>query len=71
MRHAEGTRARHSTTLQKNPQMLPLDPRNPGDAYLQAELDRDRRRERFLLLQTVVAVAVIAVIVVIRQAFFL
>lgn len=71
MRHAEGARARHSTTVQKNPQMLPLDPRNPGDAYLQAELDRDRKREHLLLLQTIIALAVIAVIVVLRQEFLL
>jgi hypothetical protein len=48
----------------------PVDPKDPGVEFLQAEIDSDRRSERILIPKTIVALAFIAVIVVIRQVFF-
>lgn len=48
----------------------PADPRNPGDDFLQAELDRDRRTERWIAVKAVIALAAVGVLVVIRQVFF-
>ena len=50
--------------------IAPADPRDPGDDYLQAELDRDRRTERWVVMKAVIALAAVAVLVVIRQVFF-
>ena len=50
--------------------IAPADPRDPGDDYLQAELDRDRRTERWIVLKAVIAIAAVAVLVFIRQVFF-
>jgi hypothetical protein len=48
----------------------PVDPKDPGAEFLQAEIDSDRRSERILIPKAIVALAFIAVIVVIRQVFF-
>jgi hypothetical protein len=53
-----------------NTELRPADPRHPDAAFIQAELDRDRRHEWVLIPKTVVALAVVAVLVVIRQLFF-
>jgi hypothetical protein len=49
---------------------VPLDPRNPGDEFIQRELDDDRRGEWKLLPKTAIALAFVAVLVVIRQLWF-
>jgi hypothetical protein len=49
---------------------VPLDPRNPGDEYIQREIDNDRRGEWKLLPKTAIALAFVAVLVVIRQVYF-
>ena len=48
----------------------PTDARNPGDDYLRAELQRDRRTERWIAMKAVIAIAAVAVLVIIRQVFF-
>ncbi|MCU1528919.1 MAG: hypothetical protein JWP75_2682 [Frondihabitans sp.] len=48
----------------------PADPKDPGNAFLWAEIRADRRGEWILLPKAVAALVFIAVIVVIRQAFF-
>jgi hypothetical protein len=60
----EGSRASRSAEI------LLIDPRHPDLAYIQRELDRDRRRERLLIPVTIVALLVVGVLVVIRQLFF-
>jgi hypothetical protein len=49
---------------------VPLDPRNPGDEYIQRELDDDRRGEWKLLPKTAIALVFVAVLVVVRQLCF-
>ncbi|CAN5494730.1 hypothetical protein [Lacisediminihabitans sp. H27-G8] len=48
----------------------PVDPRNPGDEFLQREIDDNRRSEFWLIPKAVLALAVVAVLVVIREVFF-
>ena len=48
----------------------PNDPRNPGDSYLQNEIDENRRHERWLVPKALLAIAVVAVLVIIRQVYF-
>jgi hypothetical protein len=48
----------------------PADPRNPGDAFLQREIDDNRRSELWLIPKAVLALAIVAVLVVIREVFF-
>jgi hypothetical protein len=48
----------------------PNDPRDPGDSYLQNEIDENRRHERWLVLKALLAIAVVAVLVIIRQVYF-
>jgi hypothetical protein len=50
--------------------MTEIDPRHPSDAFIQRELDRDRKHEWVLIPKAIIAVAVVAVLVVIRQLFF-
>ncbi|MGV8881807.1 MAG: hypothetical protein ACOH19_06610 [Rhodoglobus sp.] len=50
--------------------IAPADPRDPGDDYLRAELERDRRTERWVAMKAVIALAAVAVLVIIRQVFF-
>ncbi len=47
------------------------DVRNPGDAFIQAEIDSNRRYEWLLIPKAFVALLVVAVLVVIRQVFFI
>lgn len=49
---------------------VPIDIRNPGEEYLQQEIERDRRHERTLIPKALLALFVVAVLVVIRQVFF-
>jgi hypothetical protein len=48
----------------------PADPTHPDAAFLQRELDRDRKGEWVLIPKTLIALGVVAVLVVIRQLFF-
>jgi hypothetical protein len=50
--------------------LLPADPRHPDAEFIQRELDRDRKREWFLVPKTIIALAIVAALVVIRQLFF-
>jgi hypothetical protein len=46
------------------------DVNNPGDAFIQAEIDSNRRYEWVLIPKALAGLAVVAVLVVIRQVFF-
>ncbi|MCU1422981.1 MAG: hypothetical protein JWN36_2632 [Microbacteriaceae bacterium] len=48
----------------------PNDRRDPGDSYLQNEIDENRRHERWLVPKALLAIAVVAVLVIIRQVYF-
>jgi hypothetical protein len=48
----------------------PADRRNPGQAYLQREIDDNRRGEFALLWKTALALLFVAVLVAIRVIFF-
>lgn len=49
---------------------VPNDPRNPGDSYLQQEIDENRRHERWLVPKALLAIALVVVLVIIRQVYF-
>lgn len=66
MNHAEGRPARHSSRST----IEPVDLRNPGDAFLQQEIDANRRTERWLIGKAAIALAVVGILVAIRQVFF-
>jgi hypothetical protein len=53
-----------------NRELPPLDHRNPGDAYLNRELERERRGERWLIVKSLVAIGVVAILVILRQLYF-
>ena len=64
-RLADAAPSRHSGA------MPPVgDIRNPGDAFIQAEIESNRRFEWLLPLKGLLAVAVVLVLVVIRKLFF-
>jgi hypothetical protein len=46
------------------------DPQHPDAEFLQRELDRDRKREWFLIPKTLIALAIVAVLVLVRQLYF-
>ena len=48
----------------------PIDPRNPGDAYLQNEIDANARAERWLIAKAAIALAVVGILILVRQVFF-
>ena len=48
----------------------PVDPRNPGNAFVQRELDDNRRGEYALIWKTALALAFVGVLVAIRVIFF-
>lgn len=48
----------------------PVDLRNPGNAFLQQEIDTNRRTERWLIGKAAIALAIVGVLVAIRQVFF-
>lgn len=76
MRHKPTTDAapagRHGagSAPQDDPIGVPADPRNPGDEFLQREIDDNRRSEYWLIPKAVLALAVVAALVVIREVFF-
>lgn len=46
------------------------DIRNPGDAFIQAEIDSNRRYEYSLIPKAIIAFAVVAALIIVRQLFF-
>jgi hypothetical protein len=50
--------------------MSQVDPKHPDAAFIQRELDADRKHEWVLVPKAIIALAVVAVLVVIRQLFF-
>ena len=46
------------------------DIRNPGDAFIQAEIDSNRRFEWLLPLKALAALGVVLLLVVIRKLYF-
>lgn len=48
----------------------PADPRNPGDAFLQDEIDRNRAGEWILLVKAGIALAFVVILVIVREVFF-
>ncbi len=49
---------------------LPTDPRNPGDEFLQREIDVNRRSELWLIPKAALALAIVAALIVVREVFF-
>ena len=45
----------------------PADRRNPGDRYLRAEIDTNRKDEYRLVVKGIVALMVVAVLAIIRE----
>lgn len=74
MKHTELPQLRHQdvggSRATRNAEILLIDPRHPDFAFIQRELDRDRKHERFLIPVALIALAVVGVLVVIRQLFF-
>lgn len=66
MKHARSAPPRHSARYV----VVPANPRNPGDVFLQQEIDANRKAERWLVLKAVIAIAFVALLIVIRQVFF-
>lgn len=66
MKHAVGAPPRHSARLIVEPVNL----NNPGDVFLQQEIDRNRRSERWLVLKAIIALAIVAGLVIVREVFF-
>lgn len=66
MKHAPDDAGRHSAT----DVVEPVDMRMPGPVFLQQELDRDRRSERWLLLKALIAIGIVAILIVVRETFF-
>ena len=64
-RLADSAPARHSRTL-----VAVADIRNPGDAYVQAEIDSNRRFEWLLPLKALLSLAFVLALVAIRVLFF-
>lgn len=46
------------------------DLRDPGDAYIQAEIDSNRRFEWLLIPKALVGFGIVGILIVIRQVFF-
>lgn len=51
-------------------QIVPTDPRNPGEEFLAQEIRADRRAERWLVPKAILALALVAVLVAVRELFF-
>ena len=66
MNHSSGRPARHSSRSI----IEPVDLRNPGDAFLQQEINANRRTERWLIGKAAIALAIVGILVTIRQVFF-
>ena len=64
-RLADSAPARHSRKL-----VAVADIRNPGDAYVQAEIDSNRRFEWLLPLKALLALAFVLALVLVRVLYF-
>jgi hypothetical protein len=58
--------ARHSA----HDEIVVDDVKDPGDAFIQAELDSNRRYEWLLIPKALVGFGIVAILIVIRQVFF-
>ena len=67
LRGAAASPARHSGSSDLS---AVDDIRDPGAAFIQAEIDANRRYEWLLIPKAIAAFAVVAVLVVVRQLFF-
>jgi hypothetical protein len=72
MKHANGSRTSHTTagSSDKNAEFLLVDPRHPDAAFIQRELDLDRKREWYLVPKATFALVIVAVLVLVRQLYF-
>jgi hypothetical protein len=72
MNHRSLVAQRHGTTRDRShsAEVLPVDPRDPGDDFLRQEIESNRRSERWLVLKGLIALLLVAVLVAIRQVFF-
>lgn len=64
-RLADAAPARHSRKL-----VAVADIRHPGDAYVQAEIDSNRRFEFLLPLKALLSLGVVLLLVIIRIVYF-
>jgi hypothetical protein len=72
MKHDGESRASHTRAAAstKNDGFILADPQHPDPAFIQRELDRDRRREWFLVPKALIAIAIVGVLVLFRQVYF-
>ncbi len=66
MKHAADAPPRHSARLIVEPVNL----NNPGDVFLQQEIERNRRSERWLVLKAMIALGVVVGLLIVREVFF-
>lgn len=48
----------------------PVDLDNPGDAYIRAEIDSNRKKERWLVVYGLLSLCLVAILIIIRLIFF-
>ena len=72
MKYEGGSRTSHTTagSSTRNAEFLLADPRHPDAAFIQRELDLDRKREWYLVPKAIFAVFIVVVLVVVRQLYF-
>ena len=66
MNHAQGSPPRHAARSL----VEPVDRRNPGNVFLQQEIDANRIAERWLVPKALIAMTVVGVLVAVREVFF-
>lgn len=64
------TTAQHPHDPGKTAPDAPNDRRDPGDSYLQQEIDENRRHERWLVPKALLAIGLVVVLIIIRQVYF-
>jgi hypothetical protein len=72
MKYSDGSRTSHTTagSSVKNAEFLLADPRHPDAAFIQRELELDRKREWYLVPKAIFALVIVAVLVLLRQLYF-
>ena len=72
MKYENGSRTSHTSagSSTRNAEYLLADPRHPDAAFIQRELDRDRKREWYLVPKAIFAVVIVVLLVVLRQLYF-
>ena len=72
MNHANGGHASHRAVGEHpdKAQLILADPRHPDAAFIQRELDLDRKREWYLIPKAIFALLIVAVLVLVRQLYF-